>query len=520
MPFDGIFVQCLCDELQLLIGTRVDKIHQPTKDELVFHLRGRGGSHRLLLCVNQSRARAGLITQSIENPPQPTMFCMLLRKHLMGAKLTEITQPPNERILKFSFAGTSEIGEPTSLTLSAEFTGRHANLIVIREDGTVLDALRRVDLTQGARPILPGLAYQPPPPRDMPFEQSPAEQPRPYLYRNAQGVPVAFSHRLLELNDVACEEIECFSRLLELFYGDKDRAERMRQRRAQLLKLCQTRAARARRKAQTQQSELEQAQDREHLRVCGELILSNRDKLEQHARGASAYRLENYYDENRMITIPADPAKSPAQNAQHYFKRYRKAKTAAQMLSNFIEQAQLQADYLESVADLLLRAETQAEIDALRTELEAQGYVKKSKPAKGKQRSAPQVKPIEYRTSEGLRILVGRNNLQNEQLSFQVARGGDLWFHVKDYPGSHVILCTEGKTPSQQCMEEAAMVAAWHSKAGGRVAVDYTPAKALKKPAGAAPGQVIYHTYNSMIANPTQQEIKSLLERRPEHGRD
>ena len=481
MPLNAMLIRCLCAELQPLVGTRVDKIHQPTKDELVLHLRGRGGSQRLLLCVNQSRARAGIITQSVENPPQPTMFCMLLRKHLTGAALTSITQPELERILRFELAGTSEIGEPTRFTLCAEFTGRHANVIVVREDNTILDALKRVDFSQSTRAVLPGIPYEPPPPGGKAPEQ-------------------------MQVPDIG--EHGSYSRYLELHYHETDRAQRAKQRKAELLKLCGTRAARARRKAQAQTQELARAEDRDHLRVCAELILANRAQLEQSARGAAAYRLDNYYDENRPLNIAANPALNPAQNAQAYFKRYRKAKTAAAMLSEFIAQAQAEAAYLDSVADLITRAESAAEIDALRAELESQGYCK---PRAGKKSAKTKpLPPIEYRTSEGLRVLVGRNNLQNEQLSFKLAKGSDLWFHVKDYPGSHVILFTEGQPPGEQCIAEAAQLAAWHSKAQGRAVVDYTPAKALKKPPGAAPGQVIYHSHQSIIATPTQEIIDKL----------
>ena len=488
MRFDGTLIQHLCAELQALVGTRVDKIHQPGKDELVLHLRGRSQNERLLICVNQSRARAGLITRPIENPPQPTALCMLLRKHLTGAKLTAIEQPPGERILRFHFAGISEIGEPTRWCMHAEFTGRHANLIVTREDGTILDALKRVDYSQSTRAVLPGIAYQPPPPGGKAPEQA-------------------------QLPDLG--ERTSYSRFLEAFYDEHDRAQRARQRKATLLKLCETRAARARRKAAAQTLELEKAQDREQLRVCAELILANRAQLEQNARGAGAYRLENYYDENKPLNIPANPAQSPAQNAQAYFKRYRKAKTAAAMLSDFIAQAQREAAYLDSVADLLQRAESQAEIDALRAELEAQGYCKPKAVKKSAKTKPPA--PLEYKTSKGLRVLVGRNNLQNEQLTFKTAKAGDLWFHAKDYPGSHVILCAQGQPPGEQCIAEAAAIAAWHSKARGRAAVDYTPVKALKKPPGAAPGQVIYHTYQSIIAAPTQESMDSLVRRT--HGR-
>ena len=480
MRFDGIFIHHLCSELQQLVDARVDKIHHPGKDELVLQLRARGATYRLLVCINQSRVRAGLIMQNIENPPQPSMFCMLLRKHLTGAKLVKISQPELERILRFDFAGTNEIGEPTRLAFIAEFTGRHANAILLREDGTILDALKRVDFTQSTRAVLPGILYEAPPPGGKP--------PEPY------AMPVC----------------ESFSKYMEDFYAQRDRAHRQKQHTAQLLKLCETRVARARRKAQAQREELAQAQDREHLRVCAELILANKAQLEKEARGASAYRLENYYDENKPLNIQADPALSPAQNAQRYFKKYRKAKTAAQMLSDFIAKAEAEASYLESVADLLQRAESLADIEALREELTKQGYIKK-KPTKKTAKRPKALPPMEYKTSENMPVLVGRNNLQNDQLSFKQAHGNDLWFHVKDYPGSHVILCTGGQQPGEQSIVEAAQIAAWHSKVRGRCVVDYTPVKLLKKPPGAAPGQVIYHKYQSTIATPTQESVDALL---------
>jgi len=478
MRFDGVFIQHLCSELAQLVDTRIDKIHHPGKDEIVLQLRARGGAYRLLICVNQSRARAGLITKTIENPPQPSMFCMLLRKHFIGARLEAITQPELERILRFDFVGTNNIGEPTQLALVAEFTGRHANIIALREDGTILDALRRVDFTQSVRAILPGLPYHPPPPGGKP--------PEPY----------------------AMPQCESLSQYMEDFYAQRDQSQRQKQHTAQLLKLCETRAARARRKTQAQRQELTQAENREELRISAELILANRVKLEQEARGATAYRLDNYYDENKPLNIQVNPALSPAQNAQHYFKKYRKAKTAAQLLNDFIEQGEAEVLYLESVIDLLQRAENLADIEALRDELTRQGYLK-AKPTKKmqKQKALP---PMEYKTSEALRVLVGRNNLQNDQLTFKLAHGNDLWFHVKDYPGSHVILYTAGQQPSEQCIVQAAQIAAWHSKVRGRVVVDYTPVKLLKKPPGAAPGQVIYHKYQSMVATPTAEEMLKL----------
>jgi len=486
MTLDGNFIHLLCAELnERLAGARVDKIHNPGREEFVLHLRARGGAYKLLLCLRPGRARANLISRAPENPPQPGMFCMLLRKHLQGAALTGVRQPGLERILFFDFAGTTEIGEPARLGLCAEFTGRRTNLLLLKDDN-IVDCLRRTDVTQGGRLLLPGARYELPPGNDYVPPAAPAN-PAP-----AQGC----------------------SALLEAYYDEKDRAERKRQQAGALLKLVENRTARIKRKLAAQRQELAQAQDREHLRVYAELILANKTRLEREAHGCDTYRLENYYDGGAVLSIPVNPALHPAANAQRYFKEYRKAKTAATLLGDFIAQGEAQLQYLESVSDLLLRAQSPAEIEILREELESQGYCKPKNAKQKKQRPLP---PHEYISSEGLRILVGRGNLQNDQLSLKTAKPWDLWFHVQNCPGSHVILCTDGKTPGEASIREAAMLAAWHSQARGPAEVDFTPAKALKKPANAPPGKVIYRTHQSIYAQPTEELVNSLKE--DSHGR-
>jgi len=529
MPLDCIFIHHLCNELrERLCGARVDKIHHPAKEEFVLHLRTRAGNHRLLICVNPARARAGIIAQAVENPAQPSMLCMLLRKRLTGAQLTDVRQQGPDRVICFDFAGTDLLGEPARHALCAEFTGRHANLILINEDDVILDAAKRVpeqalwtEHSEATEPhrrwraVLPGIPYAPPP--DNGFVPPAIEgEARPMLLRDAQGVPMKFGYAPQGGNDQGWEEIESYSRLLEIFYREKDQAQRAKQRTSELLKLCETRARRARRRAEAQRLELARAQDREHLRVCAELIFANRARLESDpgTKGGAAYLLENYYDRGSLLSIPADPALSPAANAQKYYKEYRKAKTAASLLGELIEKGEAEAQYLESAADLLARAETQAEIGELRAELEEQGYCKpRSGPKKKQPKALP---PLEYTSAEGLRILVGRSNAQNDRLSLKIARGGDLWFHAHEMPGSHVILCAQGGEPGERSIEEAAMLAAWHSRARGRAAqnaacaVDYTPAKALKKPPGAPPGKVIYHAYRTILVTPNREMIEML----------
>jgi len=489
MRLDGNFIHCLCDELNKeLAGARVDKIHNPAKEEFVLHLRTRENTRKLLLCLSPGRARTGIITQAPENPPQPGMFCMLLRKHLQGAVLTGVRQPGFERIVFFDFAGHTEIGDPAQLTLCAEFTGRRTNLLLLREDGTIIDCLKRTDLTQGGRLLLPGAHYELPPAND--YAPPPSSE---------GGWPAG--------QGGVSPPVPC-SALLEAYYTEKDRAERQRQQGGALFKLAQNRIARIKRKLEAQRQELARAQDREHLRMKAELILANQARLEREARGAGCYCLENYYDGGDMIAIPVNPALNPSANAQRYFKEYRKAKTAANLLGDFISRGEQELQYLESVIDHLQRAQSPGEIDALRHELETQGYCKSKGASKQKkQRPLP---PLEYMSSEGLRILVGRGNLQNDQLSLKTAKPGDLWFHAKNCPGSHVILCTEGRAPNEQSLMEAAMLAAWHSRARGPAEVDYTPASVLKKPTGSPPGKVIYHKHKSVYAHPTEELVKAL----------
>jgi len=494
MTLDANFIHSLCAELnKALSGARVDKIHNPAKEEFVLHLHTRAEKHMLLLCLSPGRARAGIIAAAPENPPQPGMFCMLLRKHLLGAMLTGVRQPgpgspanPQvrwgglERILFFDFAGHTEIGDPVQLSLCAEFTGRRTNLLLLRED-LIIDCLKRTDVTQGGRLLLPGARY---------------------------GLPPANNYAPPEASPI---QIESPSALLEAYYNEKDRAERKRQQAGALLKLVENRISRITRKLEAQRQELARAQDREHLRIHAELILANQAMLEREARGARAYRLENYYDNNAMLTIPVNPALNPSANAQRYFKAYRKAKTAASLLGDFISQGAQEQQYLESVSDHLLRASTPAEIDALRHELETQGYCRAK--GAGKQKKQRPLPPIEYISSEGLRILVGRSNLQNDQLSLKTAQPGDLWFHAQNIPGSHVILCVQGAPPGRQSIAEAAMLAAWHSRARGPAEVDYTPCAALKKPPGAPPGKVIYHKHQSIHAQPSEELVNALCKR-------
>ncbi|MDD6275402.1 MAG: NFACT RNA binding domain-containing protein [Clostridia bacterium] len=579
MALDGIFLNFTVQELAAeIIGDKVEKIHQPSREELVFHLRGRGGAKKLLLSIRANSPRIHITEHPPENPSVPPMFCMLMRKRLANATVTDIRQLELDRIIYIDFSAVNEIGDRVKLTLSIEIMAKYSNIILIYGDQKIVDSMKRVDLSQSAvRQILPGFPYSPPPPQNklnilthsvenimavmesyptknvssailntlqgaspltcrelagiydsIPVEelnddgldyiqkrienlkQTPeASCAKPYILKDETGKPVDFSFMKIEQygNKYTVEEMPTFSRLLDEFYFECDRIERTRQKSHDLIKLLNSLISRTAKKINLQKAELEKCADREKLRISAELINANLYRLE---KGAPFYDLENYYDNNNPIRIKADPSKSPAANAQKYFKEYRKAKTAETMLRGLIDDGKQSLAYLESVADCLERASTQADIEEIRNELVSCGYIKnkQKKPSK-QQKMSP---PMEYRTSDGFKVLVGRNNTQNDKLSLKTASKNDMWLHTQKFPGSHVIIVSDNREISDEAIVEAAEIAAYHSKARDAklVPVDYTLVKNLKKPQGAPPGKVIYHIYYSVNVTPNRDKIAKM----------
>ncbi len=582
MPLDGFTLNLLKNELaEKLIGARVEKVHQPAKDELIFHLRRREGALRLLICASANCPRIHLTEYSAENPATPPMLCMLLRKNLTGSVITALRQHGLDRILFIDFSGTNEIGDKTSFTLAVEIMAKHSNIVLINEQGLITDAVKRVDMTQSSvRQILPGCRYELPPAQNKldllsvdPSEAAKAiisksgkrlssavleciEGASPLVAREISactcpGDPDAgeisgiYAERLTgKLNDIKQtllsgkatplllkkdegkpfdftflpitqygfsveeEQQESFSALLDRFYYEKDRFERTRSRSQSLLKLLGNLTARLARKLDAQRAELAECANRDELRVKGELILANQYSLE---KGSLYYDLLNYYT-GENIRIAADPALSPGANAQKYFKEYRKAKTAEQMLGELIENGEQGLAYLETVVDSINRADGFTELAEIRNELYDAGYLKRAKAEKGK-RPKP-LPPLRYISSDGYPILVGRNNIQNDILTFKTARKDDSWFHASKMPGSHVVVCGSGEVIPESTAREAAALAAYHSSGrdSSRVPIDYTEVRELKKPAGAKPGKVIYHTYNTMWAVPDRELCEKLKE--------
>ena len=579
MALDGIFLSKLKNELkEVIVGLRVDKVNQPTKDEIVLSLRGKGCAYSLLCCVRADSPRVHLTAHKIGNPPTPPMFCMLLRKYLTGAMIKDIRQQGMDRIIFIDFDATNEIGDRIELTVCMEIMGKHSNFILMSE-GRVIDSIKRIDFaTSSVRQILPGVEYKLPPQQDklnietdelgaimeriLSFDakllstaiMNTVEGVSPIIAREiahrvsfgdeavnelgsiqldslkneisniknslqrndgfyalitAEGKPKDLSYIDIKQYDdtFTVKKYDSASELLDDFYYERDRINRINHRGHELIRLMTNLVERTARKLQIQREELKKCADREQLKLYGELIVAN---LYQLQKGTSFYEVQNYYDDCKIIKIPCDPALSPTENQKKYYKEYRKAQTAEQMLTKLIADGEDELIYLESVLDEISRADTDSEISAIRMELSDGGYIKNTKGKKQKQ--PKELPPIEFRTSDGFRVLVGRNNVQNDKLSLKVASKSDMWLHTQKIPGSHVIIFGDGREISDEAIEEAAVIAAYHSKAreSSIVTVDYTRVKALKKPNGAKAGMVIYHEYYSINVIPDKEAVENM----------
>lgn len=590
MALDGALLRQIKHELEgCLIGSRVDKIHQFSREEMVFVLRLRepaadgARSAKLYLSAGADSPRLHLTSSSFENPKSPPMFCMLMRKHLGSAKLLEIRQVGLDRILHLIFETRNEMGDLIELTVAIEIMGRHSNIILIDENGRVIDSIKRIDDTMSSvRPILPGVRYTLPPAQDkLDLITSTPEQ---IEQRLIEGKDTPLSKALLAavqgVSPIVCREVanyvfvgddrvisemtpdhfdrlrfflsrvilmardytgtptsvidsrkkpmdfsfldihqyggsmftrtyDSYSQLLDDFYTQRDNIQRMRHRSSDLLKVLANTADRIARKLSLQQKELADCSDRETWKIYGDLISANLYSIQKGDRTA---RLINFYDEAQSeVVIPLDPRKTPAQNAQKYYGEYRKADTAEKKLRELIEEGQQEAVYIDSVFDALTRAQTNDELTAIRAELAEQGYLRK-KGSAAKKGKEPKLAPKRYRSDDGFTILVGRNNVQNDQLTLKEARGRDYWFHTKNIPGSHTIVVSDGQEVPDSTLYQAAILAAVNSKAAesSQVPVDYTLIKNVKKPRGAKPGMVIYVSYQTAYVTPDLELEKRL----------
>lgn len=582
MALDGAFLRRLKIETEnWAVGARVDKIAQPSREELVIALRQKGGGKKLLISSGANSPRIHFTEAKIENPKTPPMFCMLMRKHLSGARITEVRQAGMDRVLFLIFETYNELGDLVNIALAVEIMGRHSNCILIGTDGRVIDSLKRIDLDMSSvRPILPGIRYTLPPSQDK-LDISSCEIDE-IIDRIKNGKDIPLSKALLGavegFSPLICRECAYFadggldhviseqttetfarlkayltelkemltggdctptavfyankkpmdfsfitikeygdelpirsyvdcSSLLDEFYTQRDLMARMHDRSADLLKFLTNAMDRIRRKLSAQEDELLQSEQREQLKIMGDLISSNMHLM---TKGMGEIEVQNYYEDDMpLVKIPLDVRLTPTQNAQKYYSDYRKAQTAQKKLEQLIEDGYNELEYLQSVQDLLLRAVTSAELDQLREELALGHYIKLYK---GRDKSSAKLPPKKYLSSDGFTILVGRNNIQNDKLTLKESRNYDMWLHTKNIPGSHVIVVADGKQIPDSTLTEAAIIAAVNSNAGqsSQVPVDYTLIKNIKKPPAAKPGMVIYHVYQTAFVTPDEELEKRL----------
>lgn len=574
MAFDAYFLSAVVEELrQTAIGARVEKIHQPVRDSVVILLRCASGRQRLLIASNPTAPRLHLTSANPENPAEPPMFCMLLRKHLSGGRLLAVDQPPMERLVRLTFECTDEMGDLVQRILVAELMGRTTNIYLLSQDGRILDCLRRIGLDDSAkRQALPGLYYQDPEPVEKlaplgtDLEQwqqvlegpgadvlaqrlmdcfgglsplvcreaalqvlgdvdarlenaDPAEtaqrlkaffdahlaNPVPCVLREPDGTPKQFAFLPITQYGTryTCQQAESFGALLDGFYTQRDRRDAMRQKAQGVRKTVQNLRDRTARKMAMQEKERAKASDRETLRQMGDLVMANIHRI---TKGQTVLKAENFYDPDMAeISIALSPLLSPQQNAAKYYKDYAKAKNAEKELTHQLALGAGELDYLNSVLEELDRADTEQELEEIRQELAAGGYVRQDPGRKKMKQSLS--RPMRFVSTDGYPIYVGRNNRQNDELTCKLAQKYDLWLHVQKQHGSHVIIPATGTQPPDDTITQAAQLAVWFSQArqGQNVAVDVTPVKYVKKPAGAKPGMVIYTTYRTVYVTPDRE---------------
>jgi len=577
MAFDAFFLSAVMAEIRTrTTDARVDKIHQPSRDTVIFQLKCREGREKLLFALNPTAPRLHLTTANPENPAEPPMFCMLLRKHLSGARLISMEQLPMERCALFTFDCIDEMGDHVNKTLVAELMGRTCNLYLLSPEGRIIDCLRRIGLDESAkRAALPGLNYQYPDPigknnpsglveedyvnllgspgsdvlserlmdalgglsplvcreaalfaagaadarvegSDIPetaeklalFFREHLEHPAPYYYALPDGTPKQFAFCPIRQYG-SHTRAESFGQLMDMYYTVRDRKDAMRQKSQTVRKTVQNLCTRIQRKLSIQEKELTATFDRERLRQLGDIVTANIHRI---VKGQTSVRCEDFYDENMAeIDIPISPILSPQQNAAKFYKDYTKLKNAEKELTKQISLGEEELHYLKSVLEELNRAETEAELEDIRQELQSGGYLKAD--AGKKKMKQAKSRPMVFTSTDGYPIYVGRNNRQNDELTFRAARKDDIWCHASKVHGSHVIISCNGTKPPDDTVTQACQLAAYYSETSGgqNIPVDVTPVKQVKKLPGAKPGMVIYHTYRTVIVNPYKDIVVDAL---------
>ena len=576
MAFDGLAICAITHEFkEKLIGGRIDKIHQPERDEITMTVRCFKDSYKLILCANPTFARVHFTNLNKDNPSSPPMFCMLLRKHIQGGKIVDVCQDDFERIVKFKIESYDELGDLSVKTLIIEIMGKHSNIILTNQEGKIIDSIFHIDLTiSSLRQVMPGLMYENPPSQgktnilnlslceikekfilnEIPLSKQIMENftgISPIIAREivfiasgnenelpSENVIDLVSQKCFEFannikennfkyiilfddekyrdfcaidifqygNSLKKEYFETLNECADQFYLKKANRESIKQKTSDLTKIVSTNLDRCLRKKQLEEEILEKSKKREIYKIKGDLITANIYRIE---KGASHIMAENFYNNNEIIEIALQTDLSPSKNAQKYYAKYNKAKTAEEETIKQKELNEKEIEYLSSVLEALSNVETSEDIMQIRDELTDEGYLKKRSKIK-KKNSLP--KPNLFVSSDGFEIYAGKNNKQNDYVTLKLARSFDIWFHTKDIHGSHVIIKTNGKDVPNSTLEEAAVIAAYYSKGknSANVNVDYTFIKNVRKPSGAKPGMVIYDNNKTCVVTPNENIIEKL----------
>lgn len=539
MSFDGIFLHHMTKELtEQLIGGRIQKVNQVFSHEVVLQVRSNQKSHKLLLSAHPTFGRIQLTNTVFENAKTPSTFTMILRKYLSGAFIENIYQVNNDRQIIFEISSKNEIGDSMKIALISEIMGKHSHIILIdRQSNKILESIKHVGFSQNKyRTILPGATYIAPPDdgKANPFTASDEKlfdilQTKAKLQDHFQGIgrDSASSLSTLSLSDFKAtlttplpsiypndtfsaiqlsdtfEQFDTLSDMLDAYYRNKAERDRVRQVAGEVIRKVSGELDKNRKKLKKQLRELQATDNAEMFRQKGELLTTF---LHEVPNNKPEITLDNYYT-NEPLTISLNPALTPNQNAQKYFHKYAKLKQAVKFLDLQLASTRQTINYLESVENALKQA-TVTEISDIREELIQTGFIKQKHRTNKKHKLLP---PEKYRASDGTIILVGKNNLQNEQVSFKLSRKGDLWFHAKDIPGSHVII-TGNPTPSDETITEAAELAAYFSKSrlSNLVQVDMIDVKKLHKPTGTPPGFVTYVGQQTLRVTAEEHKIQEM----------
>ena len=548
MSFDGFFLHHMVEELRReLVNGRIQKINQPFEQELVLQIRSNRQSHRLLLSAHPVFGRIQLTQTTFENPAQPSTFIMVLRKYLQGALIESIEQVENDRIVEMTVSNKNEIGDHIQATLIIEIMGKHSNILLVdKSSHKILEVIKHVGFSQNSyRTLLPGSTYIAPPSTDSlnPFTVKDEKlfeilQTQETTAKNLQNLfqglgrdtaneleNILVSDKLSTFRNFFNQETKpCLtetsfspvpftnqvgepftnlSDLLDTYYKDKAERDRVKQQASELIRRVENELQKNRHKLKKQEKELLATDNAEEFRQKGELLTTF---LHQVPNDQDQVILDNYYT-NQPITIALDKALTPNQNAQRYFKRYQKLKEAVKYLTDLIEETKATILYLESVETVLNQAGLE-EIAEIREELIQTGFIRRRQREKIQKRK----KPEQYLASDGKTIIyVGRNNLQNEELTFKMARKEELWFHAKDIPGSHVVI-SGNLDPSDEVKTDAAELAAYFSQGrlSNLVQVDMIEVKKLNKPTGGKPGFVTYTGQKTLRVTPDPEKIASM----------